>query len=108
MNPFSTLGVPFDCSDEEVRAAYRARLKRYTPEHHPARFQMIQQAYERIRTENDRWNVFLDMPSSENLPAQEVLEQFCQLPQQMKPPGTAAFQELLKGCAESTSAKFSR
>jgi len=108
MNPFTILGLPFDCSDEEVRTAYRTLLKRYTPEHHPDRFQMIQQAYERIRTETDRWNVFLDLPSQENLPAQEVLERFCQIPQQMKPPGAPAFQAFLKGCADSTSAKFPR
>jgi hypothetical protein len=99
LNPFLVLDVPTTASDEEVRAAYQRLLRRFPPEHRPEQFQLIQESYQLLRTERDRWRWrLLDLPNSHDGPV-EVLAQFVRLPGRAKPPGAAAFNTFLRGCA---------
>jgi curved DNA-binding protein CbpA len=98
MNPFLVLGLTLRCTDEEVRAAYHTLLRKHTPEQDAAGFQQIQEAYEMLRTERDRWRWHL----LRNLPLEsplEALEGLARLPGRARPPGAAAFQSLLGACA---------
>jgi len=101
MNPFVILDVPLDVTDEGVRAAYQALLRRYPPEHRPAQFQQIQEAYQDLRTERDRWRWRLFHLGGGCEGPLEALEQFARLPGRMKPPGAPAFRQLLRGCASA-------
>lgn len=53
-NAYRVLGLAVGASDEEVKAAYVARVRDYPPDHHPQRFQEVRQAFEALRTEADR------------------------------------------------------
>lgn len=54
MSPYHALGVSFDTTDAEVRAAYLRLVRDHPPEREPERFHAIQQAYGEIKTEADR------------------------------------------------------
>ncbi|MCB9883533.1 MAG: J domain-containing protein [Planctomycetes bacterium] len=54
MNPFSILGVTPEATDEDIRLAYLEAVKRHPPERDAERFQAIVQAFQSIRTEEDR------------------------------------------------------
>jgi hypothetical protein len=99
MNPFLVLDVPTTASDEEVRAAYQRLLRRFPPEHRPAQFQLIQESYQALRTERDRWRWrLLHLADSHEGPL-EVLADFVRLPGRARPPGAPAFRTFLRGCA---------
>lgn len=101
MNPFLVLDLPTTASDQEVRAAYQQLLRRFPPEHRPTEFQLIQEAYQVLRTERDRWAWrLLHLRAVEEDPL-EVVEQFARLPGRAKPPGAAAFRTFLRGCANA-------
>lgn len=53
-DPYLTLGINEQVSDEEVAAAYHRKLRQFPPEGHPEEFAGISEAYEAIRTEADR------------------------------------------------------
>lgn len=53
-NPFELLKVPESADDEEIRAAYLARVREFPPERAPERFQAIREAYDRIKNEKAR------------------------------------------------------
>lgn len=53
-DPYLTLGIQELVSDEDVMAAYHAKLRQTPPEEHPEEFARISEAYEAIRTEDDR------------------------------------------------------
>ncbi|NEX17594.1 MAG: molecular chaperone DnaJ [Halochromatium sp.] len=53
-DPFLTLGIEPDAEDATVEAAYRAAIKRCPPERDAAAFQALREAYERVRTRDDR------------------------------------------------------
>ena len=55
MNPYLVLDLPLEAGDAEVRAAYQDLLRRYPPELRPEGFQLVQEAYEKLRTGRDRW-----------------------------------------------------
>lgn len=59
-DPYLTLGVPLDATDEAVHAAYLAAIKACPPERDPRRFAAVRQAYETLRTQRDRlaWELF--------------------------------------------------
>jgi curved DNA-binding protein CbpA len=54
-DPYQTLGVSSDASDQEVRSAYRKLVQRHHPDHNGGseeserRFEEVQEAYARIR-----------------------------------------------------------
>lgn len=103
MNPFLVLDLPTTASDKEVRAAYQQLLRRFPPEHRPQEFQLIQEAYQALRTERDRWRWrLLHLPTKDESPL-EVVEEFVRLPQRAKPPGAPAFRAFLRGCAAAAS-----
>ena len=99
MNPFLVLDLPANTTDEEVRAAYQKLLRRFPPEHRPAQFQVIQEAYQLLRTgrERCRWRLLhLEGPHCGPL---EALEEFARLPGRAKPPGAPALREFMRSCA---------
>lgn len=99
MNPFLVLDVPTTASDAEVRAAYQRLLRRFPPEHRPTQFQQIQEAYQALRTERDRWRWrLLHLPAGHGSPL-EAVEDFARLPGRAVPPGAPAFKTFLRGCA---------
>ncbi len=98
MNPFLVLEVGLDASDAEVRAAYQALLRRYPPEQRPRQFQLIQEAYQTLRTERERWRWrLLHLEPSSDGPL-EALENFSQLPGRLRPPGATALRDLVRSC----------
>ena len=53
-DPYLTLGIHELVSDAEVSAAYHAKLRQFPPENCPEEFAKISEAYEAVRTEQDR------------------------------------------------------
>lgn len=53
-DPYLLLGLDEDVTDAEVTAAYHNALRRFPPEQAPDTFARISEAYESIRTEEDR------------------------------------------------------
>lgn len=99
MNPFLVLDVPLDASDADVRAAYQSLLRRFPPERRPEQFQIIQEAYQALRTQRDRWHWRLRHLGSGHDGPLEALENFARLPGRIRPPGAAVFQSFLRSCA---------
>ena len=63
INPFEVLKVPESAGDEEIRAAYLARVREFPPERAPEEFQVIRESYDRIKTEKARIAyVYLEHP----------------------------------------------
>lgn len=48
-DPRKVLGVSIEAGDEEIRAAYLERIKRYPPDRSPKEFERIRDAYEELR-----------------------------------------------------------
>lgn len=48
-DPYQTLGLPKDASDEDIRRRYLELVKQFSPEHAPERFNAIRQAYEVLK-----------------------------------------------------------
>lgn len=48
-NPYEVLGVGPKAEDDEIRAAYLARLKQYPPDRAPDDFERIRDAYDLLR-----------------------------------------------------------
>lgn len=53
-DPYLLLGLDEEATDAEVTAAYHDALRRFPPEQAPESFAAISEAYESIRTEEDR------------------------------------------------------
>ncbi|MEI8243089.1 MAG: J domain-containing protein [bacterium] len=49
--PYLTLDVPETATDEEVRRAYLQKIRVYSPEQNPDKFQQVCEAYELIKNE---------------------------------------------------------
>ena len=60
-NPYETLGISREASTAEVKKAYFALVKQYSPETHAERFKEIREAYDRLkdRTLRQETEVFL-------------------------------------------------
>lgn len=54
LNPYQILDVAETATDEEVRAAYLAKLRGNSPDSNQQQFQQIQQAYEFIKDNDSR------------------------------------------------------
>ena len=99
MDPFLVLNVGLDASDAEVRAAYQALLRRFPPEQRPQQFQQVQEAYQALRTEPERWRWRLLHLEDDHDGPLEALENFARLPGRMRPPGATALRDLVRGCS---------
>jgi curved DNA-binding protein CbpA len=53
-NYYEILGVSQNASQDEIRKAYAALIKRYTNEHYPDEFRQIREAYDTLRDERLR------------------------------------------------------
>ena len=53
-NPYPTLGVNRNATDEEIHQAYLARIRECPPERDAERFQAVRRAYELIKTRQTR------------------------------------------------------
>ena len=51
MDPFEELDVAESASNDEIKAAFLAKVREFPPERAPKRFQAIRDAYESIKTE---------------------------------------------------------
>ena len=47
--PYQILGVSLEATDEEIRAAYIAKVKQFPPDRSPAEFERIRDAYALLR-----------------------------------------------------------
>lgn len=54
LEPLSVLGLTEPTTDEQVKKAYLALIRQYSPERDPERFQQIRSAYEATSTEKRR------------------------------------------------------
>ncbi len=52
--PYEILDVDDDADDAQIKKAYLAMVRRYPPERFPDDFQKIYQAYDQIKTKEDR------------------------------------------------------
>lgn len=107
MNPFLILDVPVTATDDEVRTAYQNLLRRFTPEQRPDEFQLIQEAYQALRTGRDRWRWRLFHLPGERSGPKEALDAFARIPGRARPPGAAAFRSFLGACAAAASRESS-
>lgn len=48
-DPFETLGLPVDASDDDIRRRYLDLVKQYSPERHPEKFAAVRQAYDSLK-----------------------------------------------------------
>ncbi len=53
-DPHEVLGVLADADDETIRRRYLELVRQYSPEHHPDKFALVRDAYERLRDRNAR------------------------------------------------------
>jgi curved DNA-binding protein CbpA len=73
-DPYLTLGIKELVSDEAVTAAYHRKLRQFPPEEYPQEFAVISEAYEAIRTEEDRLDLRLFGPVPEPGQVSELAE----------------------------------
>ena len=59
VDPMAVLGVSHDAGEEEIRAAYLAKVKEHPPDRSPAEFERIRDAYEALRDPRGRARVRL-------------------------------------------------
>jgi curved DNA-binding protein CbpA len=65
-NPFSMLGVSAASTDAEIRKRYLELTREFPPEQHPEKFAAVREAYEAIRTIDQRANSMLYKQGSED------------------------------------------
>ena len=53
-HPYYTLNISETSSDDEIRRAYIQKICQFPPESKPTEFQQIVEAYETIKTDEDR------------------------------------------------------
>ena len=54
MDPREVLGIPPNATEEQIRAAYLAKVKEHSPERSPEEFERIRDAYEAMRDPHRR------------------------------------------------------
>jgi hypothetical protein len=59
MNPNEILGVPSNASEEQIRAAWLAKVKEFPPDRAPAEFERIRDAYDTLRDPRKRAKAML-------------------------------------------------
>ena len=93
-DPYLTLGVSREATDDEIRRAYLAAIHRCPPEQDAERFQAIRAAYETLRSEKSRLEYMLfntDLPTPDDL-----IERLAKGGGPGRP-GIDLFRELLRG-----------
>jgi DnaJ-class molecular chaperone len=53
-DPHIVLDLTADADDETIRRRYLEMVRQYSPEHHPEKFAVIRDAYERLRDRDAR------------------------------------------------------
>jgi curved DNA-binding protein CbpA len=53
-DPYRVLGIERDAEDEEIRAAYLAKLKQFPPDRAPDEFEQVRDAYDLLRDRRRR------------------------------------------------------
>jgi curved DNA-binding protein CbpA len=53
-DPYAVLGLGTGAEDEQIRAAYLAKLKQFPPDRAPAEFEQVRDAYELLRDRRRR------------------------------------------------------
>jgi DnaJ-class molecular chaperone len=48
VNPFEILGIRADAREDEIRAAYLARVRDFPPDRSPEQFEKVRDAYEQL------------------------------------------------------------
>lgn len=95
MNPYLVLNVPRDAEDRAIRKAYLDAIKNATPESDPKRFQMLTEAYERIKDESQRHEYLLfHRVAAGQSPLDALLRTAAILP----PPKPLSFETLKEHC----------
>jgi DnaJ-domain-containing protein 1 len=59
MDASETLGVATNASEDEIRAAYLAKVKEFPPDRAPEEFEKIRDAYEALRDPRNRAKAML-------------------------------------------------
>jgi DnaJ domain len=59
MNPNEILGVPSTASEDEIRAAWLAKVREFPPDRSPAEFERIRDAYDTFRDPRKRAKAML-------------------------------------------------
>ena len=83
LDPYLLLDVTEASSDQEITRAYLKKVKRYSPEKAPEKFQQIRAAYELIKTPRDRLNYRLF--TKERLDTQVLLDTLLQKKRLQRP-----------------------
>ncbi len=92
-DPYLTLGVARDATDEIIHQAYLSAIRRCPAEQDPEAFQSIRSAYELLRTKKTRLEYAL---FNTDLPTQADLLQRLSKGRQPQRPGVELFRELLR------------
>jgi len=73
LNPYAVLGVCPEADDEQIRAAYLAKLKQFPPDRAPVEFEQVRDAYELLRDRRRRaqYTLFSTNPDA---PLESLLE----------------------------------
>ncbi len=97
-NPFDVLGVMPGATDEDVRRAYLALVRKHPPDIAPRRFAEINEANERIKTEQKRleYELFSTEPGIER-PFDALLEQ-ARTSAERTPPDYNTMMRFLREC----------
>ncbi len=53
-DPYAVLGLGPGAEDEQIRAAYMAKVKQFPPERSPVEFEKVRDAYELLRNRRSR------------------------------------------------------
>jgi len=53
-DPYQIMGLPPESDDATIRQRYLELVRRFTPEHHPAKFAVIRAAYDSLRDRDAR------------------------------------------------------
>jgi curved DNA-binding protein CbpA len=65
-DPFATLGLPLEASDADIRKRYLELTVQFPPEQHADKFAAVREAYERIRTLDNRAKYMLHERGTED------------------------------------------
>jgi curved DNA-binding protein CbpA len=101
MNPYVTLGVPANASDQQIRQAYLDAVKRSPPDTDPAGFQAAHAAYELIRDEPRRIRHYLFRQDCEGHTPFDAFLRHMRAHEHPKPPSFDALKEILRSCLKT-------
>ena len=73
IDPYAVLGIQPGAGDEEIRAAYLAKVKLYPPDRAPGEFERVREAYDLLRDRRQRAHHML-FAASHDQPIASLLE----------------------------------